>query len=264
MSEPRVIDLHAHFFPDHIAAGTVTRLAREANMTVFGDGSRAALERFAAEDGVALSVNLPVATRPEQVPGINARMIAENARGGPVRCFGAMHPAFPAPAAELARLAAAGIRGIKLHPEYQGFYPDDPLLVPVYEACAALGLIVVFHAGRDPGFSDVHGTPRRLRQVLAVEGLEVVLAHLGGWEMWDEVAAELVGTRAILDTSYCGALPEEELRALIRAHGTDRVAFGSDFPWVRAAPQLARLAGLGLTADELADLHHRTAARLLG
>ncbi|HOU92124.1 MAG TPA: amidohydrolase family protein, partial [Polyangiaceae bacterium] len=75
---------------------------------------------------------------------------------------------------------------------------------------------------------------------------------------------ELVGTRAIFDTSYCGALPEAELRALIRAHGTDRVAFGSDFPWVRAAPQLARLAGLGLTADELADIRHRTAARLLG
>lgn len=263
MSKSPLIDLHAHFFPDHIAVETVRRLAELAAMELHGDGTRRALERHAAADGVTLSINLPVATRVDQVVSINTRMIVENERGGAVRCFGAMHPSYPDPLPELQRLAEHGIRGIKLHPEYQGFFPDDPSLAPLYEACSALGLIVVFHAGRDPGFREVHGTPRRFRAVLTVSGLKVVLAHVGGWGMWDAVAAELVGTGAVFDTAYCGALPDAELRALLLAHGTERVAFGSDFPWVRAAPQIERLSRLGLSAADMENLRHRTAERLL-
>ena len=49
----------------------------------------------------------------------------------------------PDAVALLRDLAAAGARGLKLHPSLQAFLPNDPRHYPLYEAAAELGLPVV-------------------------------------------------------------------------------------------------------------------------
>ena len=83
------------------------------------DGMRAAADAA----GIDVTVLQPVATKPEQVVSINdwtAALASDR-----VVPFGAMHPDFDDPASEIARMRDLGIRGIKLHPEFQACAPDD-------------------------------------------------------------------------------------------------------------------------------------------
>ena len=77
-----------------------------------------------------------------------------------LRSFGSVHPRNPVFRQELERVRSLGLRGIKLHPEYQGFFVDDPEGIAVVRAAADLGLWVVFHAGADIGMPPpIHCTP---------------------------------------------------------------------------------------------------------
>ncbi len=92
----------------------------------------------------------------------------------------------------------------------------------------------------------------------------MVLSHLGGYRMREEAKAHLLGQDLYLDVSYCHDLRDEELAEIIRAHGADRVLFGTDFPWSHAAKDLERLRALGLSPTELEAVAWRNAAGLLG
>jgi uncharacterized protein len=80
----------------------------------------------------------------------------------------------------------------------------------------------------------------------------------------DGVAELLAGRDVWLDTSYTlGHLPDDEFVSLLRAHGSDRVLFGSDGPWTDPAVEIGRLRGLGLTGGELEAVLGGNAERLL-
>ena len=49
--------------------------------------------------------------------------------------------------AEVANIAALGLRGVKFHPSLQAFAPDDPAYGPVFAACEQHGLAALFHTG---------------------------------------------------------------------------------------------------------------------
>ncbi|MBN1420002.1 MAG: amidohydrolase family protein, partial [Planctomycetes bacterium] len=180
--------------------------------------------------------------------------------------FASIHPSEPDPRAAARRIAAEGIRGVKMHPMYQRFVIDDERVFPVYEAIAAEGLILVFHAGFDIGFpGDRSALPARIASVLdRIGGLRVIATHLGGWQAWDEVGRELAGRDVWLETSFSfGYLPEPRIRALIEAHGAGRVLFGSDSPWTNPADGIARLRELGLPEADLEAIQGGNAAALL-
>src|ERR1700734_1843553 len=47
--------------------------------------------------------------------------------------------------AEVAEIAALGLRGVKFHPSLQAFAPDDERFWPVFAACESHGLLALFH-----------------------------------------------------------------------------------------------------------------------
>ncbi|QJR22256.1 hypothetical protein BREVNS_1506 [Brevinematales bacterium NS] len=245
-----IIDFHTHFYPDDVAPKAIKAMSEASGYTLYGDGSYHSLLRFMEEDGISMAVNLPVATKPEQVVSINRRMLEWNQKQSRVHCFATYHPDFPSVGnmeEELSFLAQHGMRGIKIHPEYQRFYPDDPRLASFYEACARYNFLLLIHAGSDVAFSETHATPKRLREVLKVRGLRVVLAHMGGYKQWEEVANHLVGLPSLyLDTSFCLDLPNPLFKEMILAHEPYRVLFGSDFPWVRPAQMVEKIRSLDL------------------
>ncbi|MBE0416146.1 MAG: amidohydrolase [Coriobacteriia bacterium] len=259
----QTIDFHTHAFPDTMAPAAIASLEAEAGVSAFYDGTIADLVAAMDRSGVDLSVVQPVATKPTQVATINEWAAAIS--GKRIIAFGAMHPDVEDPAAEVSRMHALGLRGFKMHPEYQMFEPDEPRLDPVWAAAAEHGLIAFFHAGADIAIPTVRGTPVAFGRLLdRWPRLTVVLAHIGGFQQWKGVAEILAGRNVWLDTSYTlGHLPDREFVSLVRAHGPDRVLFGSDGPWTDPEAEISWLGGLGLTPVELEDILGRNAARLL-
>jgi hypothetical protein len=218
------------------------------------------------EAGIDKSVVAPIATKPSQVRSINDWAVGVNRQYPDLECFGTLHPLYDEWQAEIENLVAAGILGIKLHPDYQEFFVDDPALLPMYQALAEAGLILLFHAGVDIGLPPpVHCPPDRLARVLdAVPQLTIVAAHMGGYACWDDVERHLVGRDLYFDTSYSMAdLGIERATAMIRAHGTDKILFGTDSPWTVQSAEVAAIRALPLTDDEIAAILGENAARLL-
>ena len=74
----------------------------------------------------------------------------------------------------------------------------------------------------------------------------------------------MIGKRVMLDLAYIiRLLPLERLAALIRAHGVERVIFGSDYPWSDPSADVRALIGAGLSEDELRAILSENAERLL-
>ena len=159
------------------------------------------------------------------------------------------------------------MKGIKLHPDYQGFFFDDPRAYPVYERCADLGLIVVIHAGSDPVSPGViHADPQAIARVLdRFPKLILVAAHFGGTDCWDDVLRHLVGKQVYLDTALsAGNIPADTARQIIRAHGAHRILFGSDCPWHSSAMDAEFIRSLGLSEQEEEQIFYQNACALLG
>lgn len=258
-----VVDVHAHAFPDAIAAAAVEALAAEGGIRPHYDGTVAGLLAAMDRGGVDRAVVVPVATKPSQVRSINdwvASVACER-----IVPFGAMHPDFEDPYAEAARMAALGIRGIKLHSQHQGFLPTDPRMEPVYQAAEACGLIVLFHAGGYVVERAMEPRPAEFAAVLdAHPRLVCVLAHMGGYRRWDEVREYLCGRDVYLDTAYVPRnMPDEQFVALARDHGIERILFGTDGPWTDAGAEIEYLDDIGFTPAERAAILGGNAARLL-
>ncbi|PKQ16636.1 MAG: amidohydrolase [Actinobacteria bacterium HGW-Actinobacteria-7] len=262
----RIIDIHTHAWADELAAKAVPALLATAggSLTAHYDGTISGLQNQMDRTGVDVSVVQPVATKPSQVTTINdwaARISSPR-----IIAFGAMHPAVDAPAQEIARMASLGLKGFKMHPEHQAFEPHDPRLNPIWEAAITHNMTVLFHAGADVIHPGVRGTAESFARLIdAWPGLSAILAHLGGFRQWEAVAKHLQGRNVWLDTAYTlSHLPDDEFLALVRAHGADRVLFGSDGPWTDGSAEVAHLSRLGFSADEFAAIVGGNAARLLG
>ncbi len=261
----KIIDIHTHVFPDHLAERAVKQLAGRSGETAFIDGTAAGLEASMRRHGIAYSVTQPVSTKASQVPNVNDFAVALNARP-PLINFGTLFPEYEGNAAEIRRLREAGIQGVKFHPDYQAFYADEERMVPLYREMARAGLIAFFHAGVDIGLGPpYHGNPDRIARVLElVPELTVVAAHLGGYEMWDDVEKYLVGKNLYLDTSYTLThIPPDQFLRIIRNHGVDRILFGTDSPWADQGVEIELVEKSGLTGSELDAVFYVTAAKLL-
>lgn len=259
-----VIDVHTHAFPDFLAPHAIVRLEEKAAVKARLDGTVAALLGSMDRAGIAQAVVCSIATDPRQFASIlNWSLGIAGPRLWP---FPSIHPASPEAREEARRVAGAGFRGIKLHPEYQDFHADDPGLADFYETIESAGLIILFHAGYDIGFPDSdRGAPRRILQVVrSFPGLRVIASHLGGYRRWEEVAASLLGSAVYLDTSYTiGHIPPALFHAIVHGHGAERILFGTDSPWVDQAVAVAEIRGLGLEPALEKRILSQNARRLL-
>lgn len=276
-----VIDFHTHTFPERIAEAALAKMREASHTVTFSDGTEQGLCASMREAGVDLSVVLPVATNPQKVRSINDLSAELTKREGLIY-FGCIHPALEGAEQEIRRIAALGLKGVKLHPVYQGVDIDDPRYLRILEAAAEEDLIVLTHAGDDIGFPGVvRCSPEMIRRaLLQVGGVKLVLAHMGGWKNWERVADALADTSAYLDTALSlGRLTQSEPKhyseaeerlmsaeafcALVRAFGADRVLFGTDSPWSSQGEEIAQIRALSLRAEEKDRILFQNARELL-
>jgi len=277
-----IIDIHTHTFPDKIAHATIEKLQSACHTHPFSDGTAAGLTASMTAAGVDLSVVLPVATNTHQVSHVNDASARLNEQGNGIMSFGCIHPDCEDWKQELDRIANLGIKGIKLHPIYQGTDIDDVRYVHILARAGELGLVVITHAGLDIGFPGrVNCTPAMIRRAIRAAGpVKLIAAHMGGWRNWDEVGECLVDTTVGLDTSYalgqiepaeegCYApedldmMSEEQFVSMVRNFGADRIFFGTDSPWRGHAQSIADIEALPLAREEKDKILGENARKLL-
>lgn len=266
-----VIDFHTHIFPDKVAQGAVTALAAASGSVPYADGTRAGLLAELSGASADIAVNLPVLTRPSQFESILRFATEQNAvfSGRGILSFAGLHPAQEDIRAAVRAVRRAGIPGVKIHPEYQDTFIDDEAFYRLLSAAKEEDLIVVAHAGVDAAYRDrpARCAPDRVARVLDRLGgyPKLVLAHLGGNEMWDEVLLRLCGREVYFDTSYVMPLvARPTFDAILARHGAGRILFGTDSPWQSIPREVERFFALGLPAEERDAILYQNAKDLLG
>ncbi len=262
----RVIDFHTHAFPDDLAQKAISALEEHSgDYRAHHDGTVGGLLRSMDRARIERAVVVSIATKPTQVPRItdwSISIVSER-----IIPFASIHPLYRDFERELDRIAAAGLKGIKLHPMYQKFTIDDPGLFPLYRAIADRGLIVLFHAGNDIAFP-VTGQASPLRFLKLFESfpnLKMVVSHLGGWTAWDEVEETLLGKPVYLETSFgIGEADSSQFRKIIENHSPDYLLFGTDSPWLDQKKELQAWKSLSLSEGWKEKVFHNNAERLLG
>ncbi len=187
--------------------------------------------------------------------------------------------------------ASQGVKGIKLHPGMFSFFPYDEVMLPVYQKCQELGLVILADSGAwpTPGIlvqrppmptppEDAidYGEPKHWATVAeAFPRLNIILAHLGQvW--WDErVELAMKYPNLYFDTSQGFTAPDRiphvphrglsELDGprIVRKIGVERILFGTDGMSLDPLPQLEQLLRMPFTDDEKQAMLAGNITRLL-
>lgn len=261
----RVIDFHTHAFPEKIVERAIQTLEQNSGEKAFHDGRVRSLLASMDRAGIAVAVIANIATKPDQFESILGWSRA--IRSDKILPFLSVHPNDAAACEHVRIIKAEGFQGVKLHPYYQGFALDEERLFPIYEEIAKQGLILLSHTGFDAAFPRERiCDPAKIKVVTErFPELVFVASHCGAWHDWDEVEKHLVGTRVYMELSFSvQALPEARVRAMLRAHPSEFVLFGTDSPWTDQKETVEGITRLALPEALEEAILFNNAARLLG
>ena len=136
------------------------------------------------------------------------------------------------------------LKGLKLHPVQQAFYPNDEKFYPLYEKAMELNIPVLFHSGMAASGSGMAGGGgMKLKYSAPIPGMDdvaadfpnltIIMAHPGWPWIEEQIAVALHKPNVYLDLS--GWLPRYIPKQLIDEANTrlqDKVLFGSDYPFI--------------------------------
>ena len=257
-----IIDMHAHIFPEKISLKATTAVGDFYDTKMPFVGNSETLLKLGRAAGVTKYVVHSVATTPHQVRSINDYIAAQCAEHPEFIGFGALHPDCEDIGCEVERIISLGLKGIKLHPDFQRFLIDDDKAMPIYEAAEGR-LPIIFHTG---DYRYEWSKPQRLAWVIdRFPRLDCVAAHFGGWSEPDTAITALLERRCWVDTSstYGFLSDPDKVYSLLELWGADRIMFGSDFPMWDPKNELAWLAKCGLPEEDMEKILHGNIEKLL-
>lgn len=253
----KIIDVHAHVYPDTIAQRAADSIGEFYDIPMCLSGTVHDLLVHGRAAGISQFLVCSAAVTPSRVRSVNDYLIGvSQTYPDTFVTFGTMHAGYEDVEGELDRIKAAGLKGVKLHPDFQHFCLDDEKAIAMFRAMAERNLPALIHTG-DQRYP--YSQPRRMARVLdAVPQLKAICAHLGGWSVWTDAWRELAGRPGVwVDTSSSlYALSPEEAAEVIRHYGVDRVFFGTDYPMWKPDEELRKFMRLPLTAQEQEKILH--------
>ena len=261
-----MIDFHTHIFPEKIAPKTLDYLEELGGINRNTNGMKDGILASMHEAGIDLSVLLPVVTKTSQFRSINR--FSSEFTDVPLISFGGIHPDTEDYKGELIQLKEMGFKGIKFHPDYQtGVYIDDIRYKRIISYATELDMIIVTHAGYDPAYPNkTHGNPQNILNMYEdVKPEKMVLAHMGGYQRWDDVEKYLVGLPVWFDTGvvFEGNISDEQFVRIAKKHGTDKILFGTDSPWASQKEYVEHIRSLPFDEIEKENIFHNNAEKLL-
>lgn len=236
------IDIHTHVFHPKIAEKVLTQLEDHYSIPPVGTGLVDDLLARMKKAKLDKAVVLTAATAPAQVIPANNWAIAIQEKHKDLIPFGTIHPKFDKTEAELDRLEKYGIKGLKLHPDFQGFRMDDPALYDLMEMVEDR-FICLFHVGDTLPPEKNPSCPKKLAALrVAFPKPTIVAAHMGGYHHWHESIEHLAHLDIFVDTSSTlKFIDDTMLRKLFNSYDPERILFGSDYPLFDAATEIAQL-----------------------
>lgn len=257
-----IYDIHTHIFPQKIAARGVENIGKFYGLQMRCDGTGESLGNLLVP---GMKCVISSASLKEDTMSIGNDFLLDFAKRNenfiPFSSFFPFCSVLDA-AHELERCKKLGTKGVKMHPDFQQYYLDDPHAVEIYRVCAELELPVMFHVG-DRRYD--YSSPRRTLNVAEkLPDLKIIAAHMCGYSVWDEAEKYLIGTNVYTETSdSLDNMEPEALADMIRRHGVDKVMFGSDFPIISPADEYERFKKVPLTDEEKKKILTENAEKLL-
>ncbi|RPI09893.1 MAG: amidohydrolase, partial [Actinobacteria bacterium] len=254
------VDVHTHVHAS--VKGSVESEGLEAMREYFGSDSTAAnvheMASYYRERhmmAVAFTVDAYTVTGDDPLPSNEeiAELAAEHA--DVIIPFVSLDPNRGVGAVKAARRLVDhhGVRGLKLHPNAQEFFPNDRRFYRLYEVFEASGLPVLFHSGHtgvgagQPGGGGIrlkYSNPMHVDDV-AVDfpDLTIILAHPSF--PWQDEALSVARHKPLVHIDLSGWSPKYFPPSLIQHANSilqDKVLFGSDFPLITPDRWLADFA----------------------
>lgn len=249
-------DTHCHVFHPKIAHKAVAHLEDHYGIRPQGTGLLGDLLARADQAGIDRVVVHTAATDPAQVVPANNWALSLMRESTRVTAFGTLHPDYPEPEKELDRLERAGVIGLKFHPDFQGFFLNDPKFYALMEMIGSRFMLMVHVGDTLPPEQNPSCPIKMARLRREFPGPVMIAAHLGGYQHWDFAVEHLAGLDVYMDTSSSlRVVRDDTLRALMARHPAERLLFGSDYPLSDPGDEIAlikkRMVPLGLDLDRL-------------
>ncbi len=166
-----------------------------------------------------------------------------------------------------------GVRGFKFHPTMQGFWPNDRMAYPLYEAIAEENAIMLFHTGQTgvgSGMRGGMGMRLKYSNPMAIDDVAVdfpdspiILAHPSF--PWQEEALAVATHKPNVWIDLSGWSPKYFPQILVRYCNSllkKKMLFGSDWPAITPDRWLADFEKLDIK-DEVRPLILKDNARQL-
>ncbi|MFZ0545809.1 MAG: amidohydrolase family protein [Candidatus Promineifilaceae bacterium] len=242
----KAIDVHVHV---PAPADHPSTLEKEAMSSYFGAGQmpltpKEMYEKFNALDIFAVIFEIDAETT-SGVPYVGNDYIASIVQQYPEQFIGfaSVDPWKGKLAVqELERsVKELGLRGLKLHPSTQAFFPNDTRFYPLWEKAAELEIPVLFHSGQTGvgsgtpgggGYKLKYAHPMLLDDVAAdFPSLTIIMAHPAVPWQEEQLAVVLHKGNVYMDLSgwspkYFRPILVKYISSLLK----DKVLFGSDYP----------------------------------
>lgn len=265
-----IIDFHTHCFPDSLAPKALNALkdhALQSHRFPCTNGTILGTESHLKKQGIDYAVICNIATNPHQQFKVNSFAISIAKSSKTLYSLGSLHPDSDDKKAEIERLKAAGIRGIKIHPDYMGTDINDPKFDEIFELCCDNNFFVVTHAGWDPvSPNHIHATPDMILSVIKKHpNIRLIAAHMGGFSLSQNVIEKLLGNNIWLDTSLSALRPNEydNLVYILKEHDPNKLLFASDTPWSYTNEELEFIYSSKLNSSRIDKILYKNATQLL-
>ncbi len=221
------------------------------------------LSALMEEAGIERALVCSTATTPHQVEAINDFVSEKCKQYSNFMGFATLHQDMEDAEREILRVKALGLRGIKLHPDFQKFEIDDEKMFPTYKILEREKLPILFHTGdRRYDFSG----PRHLIKIMEkFPDLVCIGAHFGGYSEWKEAKEYPKSKNLFFDTSSSlDVLPTDGALALISHFGVEQFMFGTDYPMWTPCEEIEKVLTLGLSEEDYEKIFHANFERLFG
>lgn len=262
------IDFHTHIFPDKVAKSAMDALAAESgDYRPCTDGTLQGLLDSMKRADISASLVANIATKPSQM--FPVLEFCKQIKSDSIHPLISFHPSNDTYEVEdmFGQAQVAGIRGVKLHPMYQGFFIDDKYMYGFYELMASFGFSVMFHTGFDMAFpGNTRADVERVKKVADwFKDLTIICTHVGGWKQWDRIHCLSKCENVYTETSMTlSELSDDEFIKAISYFDEDRILFGTDSPWTDQKEMLERTLRLKISDGLKEKMMYKNAAKLLG
>jgi predicted TIM-barrel fold metal-dependent hydrolase len=257
-----LIDVHAHFYYDGCARADW----RELNAARLRAGRAIGITCHVGSILGSWGRNSPIYFQSpgDTIVGNDAMLALQRANGPLIRSYVAVNPNDMALAlGEIERCVALGAVGIKLAAARRA---DDPHVDPIAAYAVAHGLPILHHIWQHrrrywPG-QDASDGVELCRLAARHPAVNLILAHIGGGGDYRHTFAAVRDTPNVhLDLSGSG-VDRGMLDDALDSVGPRRLLWGADLTLCTGLAKLWALEAIGLSADDLADIRWRNAARI--